>query len=520
MATVARPHTRDRTRMAGVLFHAIYARRTTLALTVVLLSASALRFCALGEGIPYSLGSDEPAVMDHVVQMMKTGDLHPPFFDYPGLAFYLHLPVACLRFLKGAAAGEWDSLAAAGASDFYLWSRGVTACLGVATVLLTYRIGLRWGVRHAFLAASLIAVMPSHVRESRFVLTDVPMTFFVTLTFLLSLRAYELAGLLRFVSAGVVAGLATSTKYTAGVAVLIPLLAASMSVPERSSRLALAGGALGGFAGAFLATAPYTILDLPGFLNGFAGLARFYSPRGLDDDSGWRIYLKHLRLSLHWPAFILSFVGLAVAVEQIRKKATRLRATVLVTIPIVFLYVIADRTLIFGRYLLPIVPFICLMSATAIVCISTAIKRLLPRPAPVVLEVTLVFVAVAPMLLRSISYVRDAAVVSTQALAYEWIRTNIPEGSRIVLERNTLRFPADLYPTVFVTRLTDRSLEHYRSVGASYLVASSHPSDNTLDTDRQRDAADMHLGAGGQEIARFSPSNNQRGPDLRIIKLR
>jgi hypothetical protein len=34
--------------------------------------------------------------MDHVVQMLKDGSLRPPFYDYPGLVFYLQLPVAGL----------------------------------------------------------------------------------------------------------------------------------------------------------------------------------------------------------------------------------------------------------------------------------------------------------------------------------------------------------------------------------------------------------------------------------------
>ena len=34
-------------------------------------------------------------------------------------------------------------------------------------------------------------MLPLHVRESHYVLTDVPLTFFVTLTLLLSLRAHE-----------------------------------------------------------------------------------------------------------------------------------------------------------------------------------------------------------------------------------------------------------------------------------------------------------------------------------------
>ena len=212
--------------------------------------------------------------------------------------------------------------------------------------------------------------MPLHVRESRVVLTDAPMTFFVTLTFLLSLRAHEQPRLLRFLGAGAVAGLATSVEYTAGLALLMPLVAAAMSGGARQSRVALAGGAVAGFSGAFLATAPYTAGSA--FLNGFAELARSYRPRSIGDDSGWRIYLKHLRLSLHWPAFILAFIGLGLAVREGRKKATRMRGIVLVTFPLVFLFAIADRRLIFARYLLPIVPFVCLAVAIATVAILAA----------------------------------------------------------------------------------------------------------------------------------------------------
>ena len=85
--------------------------------------------------------------------------------------------------------GLWRSLEQAGPSEFYLWGRAVTALFGTATVFLVFRIGMRWGARHALLAAGLMAVLPSHVRESHYVLTDVPMTFFTSLTFLLTLRA-------------------------------------------------------------------------------------------------------------------------------------------------------------------------------------------------------------------------------------------------------------------------------------------------------------------------------------------
>ena len=118
----------------------------------------------------------------------------------------MQLGVAVLRFLAGATLGEWSALDQVDTSDFYLWGRAVTALLGTLTVLLVYRIGMRWGARHAALAAGLMAVMPLHVRESHFVLTDVPVTFFVTLTLLLTLAAHEQERAARFAWAAPRAG--------------------------------------------------------------------------------------------------------------------------------------------------------------------------------------------------------------------------------------------------------------------------------------------------------------------------
>jgi len=166
-------------------------RRPLLLLGVILGVAAILRFWSLGSGIPHSIGVDEPELMNRAVRMMRTGDFNPHFFDYPGFYIHVQLLVAVARFIAGATAGQWASLDQVGPSDFYLWGRAVTALLGTATVYLLYLAGMRWGTRYAALAAGLLAVMPLHVRESHFVLTDVPMTFFVTLSFVLALRASE-----------------------------------------------------------------------------------------------------------------------------------------------------------------------------------------------------------------------------------------------------------------------------------------------------------------------------------------
>lgn len=209
-------------------------RVSTLGIGSVLLAAAVLRFWGVAQGLPGALGPEEPVIVDRAVEMLKSGDYHPHFFGHPTFAIYLHLVVASLRFIWGAASGLWGSLAEVSAADFYLWSRVVTAALGTATVMLVFQIGMRWGTRHALLAASLLALMPHHVRESHMAATDVPMTFFATLAFLFALEAHERGKLGRFLAAGASAGLATASNYHGFVALLLPMMAALVVVEPPS----------------------------------------------------------------------------------------------------------------------------------------------------------------------------------------------------------------------------------------------------------------------------------------------
>src|SRR4051812_50102449 len=106
--------------------------------------------------------------------MMRSGSLHPHFFDYPGLSLYIQLAVSIARFVAGAISGEWYSLGQATAGSFYLWGRVVTALIGTATVLVGYQIGMRWGARHALLAAGLMAGGPLHPADPPFVPSATP----------------------------------------------------------------------------------------------------------------------------------------------------------------------------------------------------------------------------------------------------------------------------------------------------------------------------------------------------------
>ena len=99
--------------------------------------------------------------------------------------------VAIVRFLWGALQGEWRSLDGFSIDAIYSTRRFAAAAIGVVDRLghLPPRDGTGVAQRRRLLAAAQLAVRPMHVRESHFVLTDVPMAALTTLAMWMTVRA-------------------------------------------------------------------------------------------------------------------------------------------------------------------------------------------------------------------------------------------------------------------------------------------------------------------------------------------
>ena len=497
-------------------------RPSAVGLAAVLVIAAVLRFWALGSGIPFAVGVDEPDIMTRVVRMMKSGDLNPHFFDYPGLYFYVQLVVACFHFVIGAIAGWWRSLDAVGPADFYLWGRAVTAVLGTLTVYVAFQIGSRWGARHALLAAALLAFMPNHVRESHFVLTDVPATFLVALTFLLSLRAIEKGTLRAFGWAGMTAGLACATKYYGGVALLLPLLAAYLNRGADHSRLRCALSAAGAAAVAFLVGAPYTVLDLPGFLNGFAGVMAANRP-SVSFWAGFYTSLKHLLIGFWWSGFLLALAGFGLAIVRAFTGPGQARFALAVVLLAVFFPLVAARDQIWARYLLPVVPILCVLAAVAVVSGVSLLRRFnIPRWARTVLIAALTVAALLPPAVSSVSWVQMHGRPSTQSIAYGWILGNLPPGAHVAIETRGLLLPEDRYRVSYVRQLIVSDLSTYRERGVEYLIASSQAFGAGFESPHLRPAeyaAYRRLFDQAVRVFTVSQSSDHPGPELRVFRV-
>ena len=387
-------------------------RPSLAGLAVVLAVAAALRFWALGSGIPHGVPADESDLMARVLRMMQTGDFNPHRFDQPTLYVYLQLLVACIRFVAGASAGLWTSVSQVDAGHFYLWGRILTAALGTATVYFVYLIGSRWGARHALLAAGLMAVMPYHVRQSHYVLTDVPMAFFTTLSFLLTLRALEKQTPGAFAWAGASAGLAAGTCYAGGAILLAPLIAAYSAANPTRPRHLLALAAVGAAAGCFVLAAPYTVGDLPGFLNGLAALSagRGASASGL---ARWQALAESLNAGFWYSGMLLMIWGLIHAVVRAITGPGKSRFLLLLVFPAAS-FVLFPAEAAATRWLVPLLPFLALLIAIAIVSGVSLLRRFnFPRAVRTALIAALTVVAILPPAVVAVDFDRAFGRPST-----------------------------------------------------------------------------------------------------------
>lgn len=503
----------------------VVSRRDRLVLLAILAVGLFLRLWTIGYGTPYGLGVDEPEIMRRVVTMLRTGSFHPHFYDYGGVTFYLHMAVAGVRFLVGAQAREWTSLDQVWDGNFYFAGRVVTALIGVLTIVLVHRSALRWGATAALIAAAAMAVQPQHVRESQYALTDTPLTFLVALTMLLSLRAAEDGRVRSFFWAGLAAGLAGATKYNGILAVIMPVSAALAGGRGRA-RWTAASAAMGGSAAGFVIGEPYAVLDLTGFLNGFATLMQAYNnPTDVSDTLA--LYLTFIRNWFSWRGVLSSYysgllglwitaIGLMASASQVARRSMRAATLVLLPFPALFLWFISHQSLQFGRYALPIVPMLCIVYAAGVVLIQRVVLR---RPAiPGWLRTVISLVLLLPLGFQAAT---DAGNDwsrrrgHTVAQAGDWLLNNVDPKDAIVSEAEGLRLPKRFaLSDPPMHHIIDRPLDQYREQGYVYVVLSSSRSldDNAPPADRARY---QELINRTEVVARFSLPGQ---PTITILK--
>ena len=89
------------------------SRKHLIALVAIVFFGLFLRLWRLdfGRELPYLAHTDEPTQYNPAVNMLKTGDWSPHFFNYPSLTIYLDAVVLYAGFLVGKLFGVYESMA-------------------------------------------------------------------------------------------------------------------------------------------------------------------------------------------------------------------------------------------------------------------------------------------------------------------------------------------------------------------------------------------------------------------------
>jgi hypothetical protein len=253
-------------------------------------------------------------------------------------------------------------------------------------------------------------------------------------------------------------------------------------------------------------------------------MAMSYRGRNIADDPGWLVYLKHLRMAFGWPGLLLMFAGLGLVINRAIKGPGHARSMLLVLFPLAYFWLIATRNLIFARYLLPLVPFVCLLVAIAIVSGVSLLRRFeIPRAVRTGLIAGLATAALLPPIVNATQLLRQMTRRSTQEVAFFWIMKNVPPGAHIVSEGPGLQFPERRYTVTRLPRLIDRRYGDHAAAGAEYLIASDQAYGDALsnpERDPRAFAEYRNLLDQTQELLVVHPSDEQPGPELRVLKVR
>ena len=356
-------------------------------LWVILLIALALRIFPVWFGLPYLQARPDEAVAISRASGILAGDFNPHFFHWPSLTFYVFAAALGTISAIRSLAGIDPSLPVFVA---LITARMVVAIAGTLTVIPLFRLGRRMaGQTAGLLAAAFLAVVPLHVRDSHFAMTDVLMTLLLAMCLAALVAAYDMArGVTpgqadrQFAVAGLLGGLATSTKYNAGLAVmsmaaaqiLLLTLAGPRSWASRRWRSLVPTAIFASaFAVGFVAATPYAVLDFPAFAVDFTyDLTHLSGGHAMPLGRGW---YAHATRSLPYGCGVLLLV-VALAGLVIGARRHPQHTFIVAAFGVAYYAVIGSGYTVFFRYVMPLVPIVCLFAAVA----TKAAIDLLPSP--------------------------------------------------------------------------------------------------------------------------------------------
>ncbi|MBC8263565.1 MAG: glycosyltransferase family 39 protein [Anaerolineales bacterium] len=488
-----------------------------VALVTLAALALGIRVWGLAFGLPYRYHIDETFYVAGALRMASNRFNLPIITHGPNLFYMLLLAEDVAYFVVMRLMGVVGSVAAFeqlyrnDPTVFVLLARLTSAIAGVLTLVPTYLIGKRLhGRTVGFAAAVLLAFNFQHVRESHYGTPDVFVGLLVTSCLLMCITVMQTGRMRSYVLCGILAGLATGTKFTS-VLVCLPIGIAHGVVAWRESdgklrnagRRMLSGRLFAvvlSFGLAFAIAYPNVVLRPAAFLEYVrflidVGKTGFITQFRIDSAPAWLYYLHSLSWGMGW--ILLSFLGLGLIVITLRRQTGDLLVLSFIAIYLAFL---SRSPYYASRYLVPFLPGLCVFAAAGIHWLAGWRRRQWNTSVAVIYGL-IISLAILQPLASAIRHDYLLTQKDTRTIAKDWIETNIPAGTKVAVDWQKhappLRTMADAFPPGDVPYdvmeaggigLPCYSLDEYKDANVSYLVMSSFIDDLMLSSPADSEA--------------------------------
>jgi hypothetical protein len=301
--------------------------------------------------------------------------------------------------------------------------------MGTVTVLVVFRLARRaWGDVTGLVAALFMALAFIHVRDSHFGTTDITMTCLLIWSVSFLIDGHVSKRRRDFAIGGILGGLAAATKYNAAL-LIVPLVTSYLlnifrtcaggagSGDARSTAFRVRASVSGGVR-RWGAVPAVRSSRLPRG-DGIAATVDGAWQRGLDLDAGWMHHLDFsLRYGLGLPLLAAALAGTVVTLWF----EPRL-GLLLFTFPISYFIVAGSVRNLFFRYVIPMVPFLCIAAARFV-------TRFVKRDALVAVVAALL---VLPSAVSSIRFDRIISQTDNRVVVARWFDEHVPAGDSVLL---------------------------------------------------------------------------------------
>lgn len=410
---------------------------------IILVVAVLMRLHGIGYGLPALLDPDEPFFMITGLKMIRNQTLNPGWFGHPGTTMlYAIVIIEIGVYVIGLMTGRFANAEAFAAAVYqdpgiaFLPARYFFVGCGVLCVFLTFLIVKRlFGDRTALIAGLLLAINPLHVKWSQVVRTDIQATVFMLLCVLASISVARRGRWRDYLIAGAMAGLACATKWPCAVVVLSLLAVGGSRIARadcdrRQEMLRLATGLLAAPITLVLVS-PFLLLDSATVATNVGGEAQLHHLGATGGSFLWNLgwYIADpLRHAIGVLGLVLAALGVVLA----SRRSPEALAT-LVPVSLVFLIAICSQRIIWARWILPLLPFVSIFVAVAVVAAGGWLRGTLPRMPQWGLEAAMVVLLGVPMVATAHAEAIERQH-DTRSRAADWAKAHFPPGSIVMLE--------------------------------------------------------------------------------------